>query len=91
MPIRKTRTSTLVLTTMTSEDPSLTREWYAYDLSKRTGVQRPTISLMLQRWANEGLLLWRWEDREAVQGRAVRRLYRFNPDAPVDPRSLLKG
>jgi DNA-binding PadR family transcriptional regulator len=65
-----------------------TRQWYGYDLTKRTGLPSATLSPLLMTLQRKGLLSSTWEDSE-VEGRPRRRLYRIEAGRLADVEALL--
>jgi len=62
---------------------------YAYDLAKRTKRGRPTVYNNLDRLSDLGWITNGWEDPVLVEGRPVRRIYRFTPAGRNHAEALL--
>jgi PadR family transcriptional regulator, regulatory protein PadR len=59
-----------------------TEETFGRRVCEAAGLTSASVYVILRRLRDEGLLTWRWEDREeaAAEGRPPRRYYRLTPE-----------
>jgi PadR family transcriptional regulator, regulatory protein PadR len=67
------------------------KEWYGLELCDRAGLHTGTTYPILARLEGTGWLESRWEDasEQAVEGRPLRRYYRFSRDGAENARLAL--